>query len=1230
MSLTYPQNVVWYIEARPWSGTKEAPGEAHADPESMGSGVVIWLGPGERTWGDPLTTEPRKYLLTCAHVVRRRSDDALLEEIVCFPPGFGYVRTEPGSRQCGKFPNSYAKVAKVSELSPCRGILGARAGSLRNAHDDWVLLDISDPKFQAEECVANCTLSLSPEIGNLLVIGYPGGAGTLLEKEKAQRKGPDEPVLFWKSGRPVLPAPPEDFKLHPHAEPGMLEYSGADTRPGMSGGGLFDQAGNLVGIHRSYLHAAMSRGAIRASYIMEWLQGSRKLKFLPGLSGRIDTPEVNRPDDRAERFEVSEDSEVFTYFRRPGRCPHLVAFVRSDGGAQGWSSLPTEFTLSPAPQFDCLTWFSTDEGSMAAFLNHLEKSDQYKHVLVISHHSAIGELTKSLTANMDATRAFLLDPASKSLPASATLLLIRNIIQVGEATVEPAVQDAFREAVADFRRRILPTINIETIPESGKRDGLGGAEERKRAGKGENPELVSHVTERTRAVFGNEEERTVATISLERALQFDGARLMIGTPQRSDVPKNPPPARAAPRVSTDDFQPRISLADDKRIQLNQFDAFLALLKGIAQPVLEAPALLILTGEAGTGKSMVLRELARHLATQHLNGPFTASPLPITIPLQQFKVAKGENLWASIVRSWLAWGNSLAGRPLGQELLTTDWLDRRFRRQPTVLILDSIDEFLMNHPFVTPEAFRSAVLEMRQEYGDSRHLSIIFGIRSTEPILRHFAGDATTVMQLRQMDVTQAREYFPGASPALDRIDPSSPVAGLLLTPLLLSVLDNVVASDVSDQVFATDASIIELALRTQIKAGRLNTLQYLKHNQIEPTKLAITVEDCKNMLTMVALLFSTKRLGEMTDQEIAAGADTLAKLWSKHEWPEGRGEADVEIKQCFELIADRAITRTILRRSVFFPTRSSAFRFQHRLWQDYLFGRYLAIAIDAQNLNELTRGAFTAQAMKFAGQILEAEGWHGITRAFVEKLRERMKRPQGQWVLGNIAGVIGNQMIQVDSNAADVFLECHSEMPKAAKLTFVAGLGTRILRHEPGDHCWADLLRVLLGIMKEIITAVRTETLEAAEGHDRVTASLCWCLQSEFAATLKSPQYSPTDPWPGLNLTIKQEREALNTLLAEWNGTAFGNPLASEYQTVQSAYLFVQPMVPLLHLHRPISAVHYLYMLCLAIKHKVAIEELRTNVPALLHPDNQIAKVYASHPIPQVGSILEACRALLA
>ncbi|MGZ0710066.1 ABC-three component system protein [Coraliomargarita sp. W4R53] len=283
MMPNYPENTVWYIEARPWDGPKDGEaGFARVDPINRGSGVVIslikTLPGGQR--------EPRSYILTCAHVVRD-DNDQLLEDIVCYPAGAGYIRTAENTRRCGTFPNTMAEAAKVSKHSPCQGELGARSAELKNDRaSDWVLLEIEDPSFYYQPAIGGLHSGVNMDAMMFHVIGYPFGAGTVLEKLQGEGNGNAYP--FWEDGKLVSPRTAQNFRPIMGAAPGLLDYEGSEeTRPGMSGGGLFDTDGKFIGIHLSHTDSTMTRSAILAEVIVRTLQDVHALEFAPRVQQQV-------------------------------------------------------------------------------------------------------------------------------------------------------------------------------------------------------------------------------------------------------------------------------------------------------------------------------------------------------------------------------------------------------------------------------------------------------------------------------------------------------------------------------------------------------------------------------------------------------------------------------------------------------------------------------------------------------------------------------------------------------------------------------------------------------------------------------------------------------------------------------------------------------------------------------------------------------------------------------
>lgn len=247
---------VWYIEARTCRSGDEFASE---DAASMGSAVLVEIEHRDEP------KKIRRYLLTCAHVVRRKvvgSNDwggEVYDEILCWRPGQGYTRSYKGKRKCGDHPDIFR--ASLSELSPCGGKAEGLPDELRDAPHDWVLLEIDDPAFQKQG--RPLRWSAIDEDDDVFIVGYPGGAG--LAKHAAG-------TAIWVNGSIVENLATGPFSQVRTPAAGMLSLSGVDeTRPGMSGGGIFDESGALVGLHRAVDDMAMQRNAISAIHIRDAL-----------------------------------------------------------------------------------------------------------------------------------------------------------------------------------------------------------------------------------------------------------------------------------------------------------------------------------------------------------------------------------------------------------------------------------------------------------------------------------------------------------------------------------------------------------------------------------------------------------------------------------------------------------------------------------------------------------------------------------------------------------------------------------------------------------------------------------------------------------------------------------------------------------------------------------------------------------------------------------------------
>jgi hypothetical protein len=239
--VSFPKSLVWYIEARA-ERSSDAIG-------SSGSAVSVWLTPPGNN------AKPRKYLLTCCHCVResqgadKSPSGILLGEILCWPPGKGFVKFEVGSQWPGGRKGTWT--AKVVDLYD-RTTLNLKSDDLLPAKD-WLLLDVNEQSFQDYPSVAAWSDHAQARVS---IIGYPDGART------------------WSTGDLVQSLQARGFRSERIADtPALTDLTGPEeTAPGMSGGGVFDESGAFIAMHRSQRTLARSTGGIAANHIASELQ----------------------------------------------------------------------------------------------------------------------------------------------------------------------------------------------------------------------------------------------------------------------------------------------------------------------------------------------------------------------------------------------------------------------------------------------------------------------------------------------------------------------------------------------------------------------------------------------------------------------------------------------------------------------------------------------------------------------------------------------------------------------------------------------------------------------------------------------------------------------------------------------------------------------------------------------------------------------------------------------
>ncbi len=189
-------------------------------------------------------------MLTCSHVVRKGKETTkslahVTREFRAWAPEWAFSDVDP---------KSGVAVSPVEDIIPTASNtkdFHHRPLQL-DGHSDWVLLEFEDRAISEPfdlPSVSNWRTDKADYGRICTIIGYPGGSAEL--KPPARKV---EPTLGFEN----VPIKQQ--------EAGLIDFEGVQTRPGMSGGGVFDvDANTFVGLHRSRNDLALNLTAVAAS-----------------------------------------------------------------------------------------------------------------------------------------------------------------------------------------------------------------------------------------------------------------------------------------------------------------------------------------------------------------------------------------------------------------------------------------------------------------------------------------------------------------------------------------------------------------------------------------------------------------------------------------------------------------------------------------------------------------------------------------------------------------------------------------------------------------------------------------------------------------------------------------------------------------------------------------------------------------------------------------------------
>ena len=625
-----------------------------------------------------------------------------------------------------------------------------------------------------------------------------------------------------------------------------------------------------------------------------------------------------------------------------------------------------------------------------------------------------------------------------------------------------------------------------------------------------------------------------------------------------------------------------------------------------------PTVMVVSGDAGVGKSTVLRMAARRLCLELGAAGDDDAVLPILVPLYFASLSadrlaaldaepahdqRGRLLHDVLFDWWCTWMNDVTYA----DALGVDWLTQRLRTDAVVLIFDGVDELLANHPTLSIADFQQMLAFIAAEYRHNRWLSSVLGVRSTQPGLPLLAS--SNIREVLRLTAAQAARQFPATSAWL-RSASDAPIKKLLSTPLILAQLN--ARRPPSNLQATTPGEVVMLALTTIIEQSDLS-------GKLDERGRPVDAQGWIDALMGVAWCLFRRLRGEISTSALRIEGGELHRAWAEHlERTQQQAEGERLLAGLHLLCESRAFD-ALLQRTVLYPTGRGEVRFIHREWQDFLAARYLAQVVVYRHVDEFRHVGNTARISRMAGDIL-AQAGVCIDEAFVHAMLAQSRMPGGELVTANFAALLTNSRILMDGPAIEAFLSAVHAMAPIARCITLIGLGYRALRSDDASapDLRSGLARVFRGYVGDTLT-----------GDDHgVMRSVAWCYRKAYAQRFGGP--AVTDPWPGLDARAEHDALAMMCSTTDDGGPRF----RVEHRSVQSALLEVQQVVggdPF----RPISGVHYLYCLCVARHHGAGIAELGRELPALLAPGSRYAQAIEGYQaVPELAEILAACRGL--
>jgi hypothetical protein len=652
---------------------------------------------------------------------------------------------------------------------------------------------------------------------------------------------------------------------------------------------------------------------------------------------------------------------------------------------------------------------------------------------------------------------------------------------------------------------------------------------------------------------------------------------------------------------------------------------------------------LLTGDAGVGKSAVIRRICRLLAVAYLESQDPA-PLAILLPMQQVKPSKKEEEswlndfcitrnpearpWKVISKELVKMINAvvvetaqrqgygdLTSADLG--VIHEDWLNDRLHRLDTVLLIDGIDDFLTNNLQVELDDVSGLFDDIRKEFASNHGLTLILVARSSQVGLSELVPSADNTVEILRLSLEQAERIGSGIGGIIGKIRDER-LAELLLTPLILSELGVKISGGeiVADHLRA-GSDIMEHALRAIMEKKELD-------KTINRRGAPIPLDVYLDAAMLIAAGYYRQSFTQRAADEIV-----LETKQTVHPKLEGHFKDHPNLpprgllRACVDVIEERENLMALLQRSCFLPTSRDTFRFMHREWQAYLVARFVAYSVRLGIADDVGVGnrAITKSMFLFAGEELNRisrEDHFEVDDALVRLMIRHSVTSGDQFVASNFVGTLGNSLVTLTPPAIRGLIAEAPGMGEIALNVLFSTFGIRVLEDHSTDPSKADLRDEMGSAYKNYLSPDGRFSTK-----NGISESLCWCLLQAFHDRFHTD--SPPVNWTGLGRV--HECDALRMVCRKHDGVYTYD---EQQRFVQYAYLQIQRILPK-RPHNEITVLHYLFILAAAFRNRGHIGELRVELPAILSPNSDTSHFVADyHEVPALRSvfekILEYCR----